>query len=26
LEAKLSKTLIKNGVYEDELIYAIRKA
>ena len=26
LEAKLSKTLIKNGVFEDELIYAIRKA
>lgn len=25
LEAKLEKTLFKNGVYEDELIYAIRK-
>ena len=26
LEAQLSKTLIKNGVMEDELIYAIRKS
>jgi RimJ/RimL family protein N-acetyltransferase len=25
LEAKLEKTLFKNGIYEDELIYAIRK-
>ncbi len=25
LEAKLSKTIIKNGKQEDELIYAIRK-
>lgn len=25
LEARFDKTLIKNGVYEDELIYAVRK-
>lgn len=25
LEAKLEKTLFKNGVYEDELIYAVRR-
>lgn len=25
LEARFEKTLIKNGIYEDEMIYAIRK-
>jgi RimJ/RimL family protein N-acetyltransferase len=25
LEAKLEKTLFKNGVYEDELVYAVRR-